>query len=142
MFTTTTGSADTSHYPTPAVSVPRMFSDRVAAAPEREAYRHPSDGGWTSVSWRQAKETVDVTAAGLLALGIGPEERVAIASGTRMEWLYADLAIMCAGAATTATYPSTVADDVAFILSDSGSRVVFAEDDVQIAKLRTQRDRL
>ncbi len=49
---------------------------------------------------------------------------------------------MCAGAATTAVYPSTAGDDVAFILSDSGTRIVFAEDDAQIAKLRLQRDHL
>ena len=126
----------------PAVSVARMFFDRVAATPDAEAFRHPLDGGWTSVTWGRTAETVTATAAGLLALGIAPEDRVAIASATRIEWLYADLAIMCAGAATTAVYPSTSAADVTFILSDSRSRVVFAEDDAQIAKLRAQRDQL
>ncbi len=139
---TTAGTADTSSYPTPAVSVARMFYDRVAATPEAEAFRFPTNGGWASVSWRQTAETVKATAAGLLALGIQPEERVAIASATRIEWLYADLAIMCAGAATTAVYPSTGGEDAAFILSDSGSRIVFAEDDTQIAKLRAQRDHI
>ncbi len=139
---TTAGTADTSSYPTPAVSVARMFCDRVAATPEAEAFRFPTNGGWASVSWRQTAETVRATAAGLLALGIQPEERVAIESATRIEWLYADLAIMCAGAATTAVYPSTGGEDVAFILSDSGSRIVFAEDDTQIAKLRAQRDHI
>ncbi|GAA3168203.1 AMP-dependent synthetase/ligase [Blastococcus jejuensis] len=119
-----------------------MFFDRVAATPDAEAFRHPLDGGWTSVTWGRTAETVTTTAAGLLALGIAPEDRVAIASATRIEWLYADLAIMCAGAATTAVYPSTSAADVTFILSDSRSRVVFAEDDAQIAKLRAQRDQL
>lgn len=93
---TTAGTADTSSYPTPAVSVARMFYDRVAATPEAEAFLFPTNGGWASVSWRQTAETVKATAAGLLALGIQPEERVAIASATRIEWLYADLAIMCA----------------------------------------------
>ncbi len=141
-MTTTTGTTDTSTYPTPAVSVARMFYDRVAATPDAEAFRFPTDGGWTSVTWEQLAETVKTTAAGLLALGIRPEERVAIASTTRMEWLYADLAIMCAGAATTAVYPTTMSDGVAFILSDSGSRIIFAEDDSQVAKLREQRDHL
>src|SRR5665213_3179404 len=130
---TTAGTADTSSYPTPAVSVARMFYDRVAATPEAEAFRFPTNGGWTSVTWAQTEETVKTMAAGLLALGIEPEERVAIASGTRVEWLYADIAIMCAGAATTAVYPSTGGGEVAFILSDSESRMVFAEDDAQIA---------
>ena len=129
-------------YPTPAASVARMFYDRVAATPTREAYRVPTERGWTSMTWGQAGEEVRTLAAGLLALGIGREERVAIASGTRIEWILADLAITCAGAATTTVYPTTGAEDVGFILADSGSRIAFAEDDGQIAKLRSQRDRL
>ncbi|MDI6908326.1 long-chain fatty acid--CoA ligase [Nocardioides sp.] len=128
--------------PEPAVSLARMFYDRVAATPDREAFRFPDGSGWRSVTWRQTGETVRTVAAGLLALGIRPEERVAILSNTRVEWLEADLAIMCAGAATTTVYPTTTADDVAFILADSGSRIAFAEDDTQIAKLRSRRDHL
>jgi long-chain acyl-CoA synthetase len=142
MTGTTTGSVDTSSYPTPAMSVARMFYDRVGATPGAEAFRFPAQGGWASVTWAETAEIVKTMAAGLLALGIRPEERVAIASATRVEWLYADLAIMCAGAATTAVYPSTGSEDVAFILSDSGARVVFAEDQAQIAKLRAQRAQL
>ncbi|MGO8961187.1 MAG: AMP-dependent synthetase/ligase [Streptosporangiaceae bacterium] len=142
VIVTSTGSTDTSNYPAPAMSVARMFYDRVAATPGAEAFRFPAETGWASVTWAQTAETVKTMAAGLLALGIQPEERVAIASGTRIEWLYADLAIMCAGAASTAVYPSSGAEDVAFILSDSGARVVFAEDRAQIAKLRAQRDHL
>ena len=139
----TTDAPDASRsYPTPAASVPRLFHDRVAATPDVEAFRFPVDGGWASATWRQTQETVEAMAAGLLALGIRPEERVAIASSTRIEWLHADLAIMCAGAASTAVYPSTGGEDVAFILSDSGSRIAFAEDDGQVAKLRAQRDHL
>jgi long-chain acyl-CoA synthetase len=142
MTLTATGSTDTSSYPQPAPSVARMLCDRVAASPHAEAFRFPTESGWTSVSWTQVAETVKTMAAGLLALGIRPEERIAIASGTRVEWLYADLAVMCAGAATTAVYPTTTGEDVAYILADSGSRIAFAEDDVQVAKLRLQRDHL
>jgi long-chain acyl-CoA synthetase len=142
MTSTTAGSTDTSSYPPPAPSVARMFYDRAAASPGSEAFRFPTESGWTSVTWSQAADTVKTMAAGLLALGIQPEQRVAIASTTRIEWLYADLAIMCAGAATTALYPTMKGEDVAFILADSGTRIAFAEDDVQIAKLRQQRDHL
>jgi long-chain acyl-CoA synthetase len=140
--TTTAGTTDTRGYRTPAVSLPRMFYDRVAATPDTEAFRFPTEGGWTSVTWAQAAETVKTLAAGLLALGIEPEQRVGIISTTRIEWLYADMAITCAGAATTAVYPTTQDDGVAYILSDSGSRLAFAEDDAQIAKLRAQRSHL
>jgi len=142
MNATTVGSLDPAQYPTPAASVGRLFLTRVAATPSAEAYRHPVAGGWESVTWGQAAETVRTLAAGLLSLGIGSQERVAIASSTRIEWLYADLAVMCAGAATTAIYPSTGVEDVGYILADSGARLVFAEDDTQIAKLRALRDHL
>jgi len=125
-----------------APSVGRMFFERVDTTPDLEAYRFPVDDSWRSVSWRETGDAVTRLAAGLVALGVEPEQRVAIASGTRYEWILADLAIMASGAATTTVYPSTVAEDVAYILGDSESRVVFAEDDHQVAKLRDQRSEL
>ena len=124
-------------------SVAAQFLDRVTKRPDAEAYRYPdAQENWDSLTWAESGERVRQYAAGLVALGIAPEERVGIASGTRYEWILADLAVMCAGAATTTVYPSTNADDTAFILSDSGSRVVFAEDDEQIEKLRENRAEL
>jgi long-chain acyl-CoA synthetase len=120
----------------------RMVLDRVAATPEREAFRHPVGDGWESLDWRQVGERVRAIAAGLLAQGIRPEERVALAAETRLEWILADFGILCAGAATTTVYPATPAADVAFILRDSGARLVFADNDDQVAKLRAHRAEL
>jgi long-chain acyl-CoA synthetase len=122
-----------------APTVARTFLDRVALTPEREAYRYPAADGWESVTWAATGKRVRRLAAGLAALGVQPQQRVAIASSTRYEWILADLAIMCAGAATTTVYPSTRAEEAAYILSDSDSTVVFAEDDAQLAKLRERR---
>jgi long-chain acyl-CoA synthetase len=119
-----------------------MVLDRVAAMPDREAFRYPVGDTWESLTWGQVGDRVRQIAAGLLALGICPEDRVAIAANTRIEWILADFGIICAGAATTAVYPTTPAPDVGYILRDSESRVVFAEDDEQIAKLRQQRAEL
>jgi long-chain acyl-CoA synthetase len=123
-------------------SVGRMFADRVASTPTREAFRYPQGSGWAAITWQETKDRADAIAAGLIALGIEPEQRVAIASATRIEWVLADLAIMCAGAATTTIYPSTLEDDVHFILSDSESRVVFAENEAQLAKIAATRGTL
>ncbi|MGZ4490993.1 MAG: AMP-dependent synthetase/ligase [Nocardioidaceae bacterium] len=123
-------------------SVGRQFLDRVHASPDREAYRYPTGERWESQTWRETGDRVVKLAAGLVALGIEPEQRVGIASSTRIEWILADLAVMCAGAATTTVYPSTMADDVAYILADSECRVVFAEDDGQIAKLTERKAEL
>jgi long-chain acyl-CoA synthetase len=125
-----------------APTVGRMFLDRLAQTPDRPAYRYPEGDSWATVTWEQTGKRVRSLAAGLVALGIEPEQRVAIVSGTRYEWILADLAVMCAGAATTTVYPSTVPSDVAFILADSQSRIAFAEDDQQIAKIREHRSEL
>jgi long-chain acyl-CoA synthetase len=125
-----------------APTVGHLFRSRVAQSSDRTAYLYAEGEDWVEVSWAEARDRAYRLAAGLMALGIEPEQRVAIASGTRYEWALADLAVMCAGGATTTIYPTTNTDDVAYILSDSASRVVFAEDDVQVAKLRERRREL
>ncbi|MGV9452866.1 AMP-dependent synthetase/ligase [Streptomyces sp. NPDC003635] len=122
-------------------SVAALFLERVAATPEAEAYRYPvpnpageGPDDWKSLTWAQSAERVYAIAAGLIELGVSPEQRVALASSTRIEWILADLGIMCAGAATTTVYPQTNADESAFILADSDSRVLIAEDAAQLAK--------
>ncbi|MFX4271531.1 AMP-dependent synthetase/ligase [Propionibacteriaceae bacterium Y1685] len=107
-----------------------------------EAYRYPKGEGWESLTWREAKDYAFELAGGLVALGVEPEQRVAIASNTRIEWVLADLSIMVAGAATTTIYPSTTTDDVVHILSDSESRVLFAEDAGQVEKILAKLDDL
>ncbi|MDZ4268263.1 MAG: AMP-binding protein, partial [Mycobacterium sp.] len=79
--------ADLSKIDARAPSVARLFLDRVAATPNSEAFRFPDDGGWTSVTWQQVGDRVRLIAAGLIALGIAPEDRVALASSTRYEWV-------------------------------------------------------
>ncbi len=123
-------------------SVGSMFLDRVDATPDREAYRRPVGDGWESMSWREAGDRVQQLAAGLLDLGVLPEERVALICTTRVDWVLADFAIMCSGAATTTVYPTSNPEDVAYIVADSGAVVAFAEDDGQLAKLREHRDGL
>lgn len=123
-------------------SVGRMFLDRVEATPSREAYRYPSGSGWSSLTWDETKDRVWAFAAGLLDLGVEHEQRVAIAATTRIEWILADLAINVIGAATTTVYPTTTPEDVAYILSDSDTRVVFAENAEQVAKVLEQRAEL
>ncbi|MBJ7001090.1 long-chain fatty acid--CoA ligase [Streptomyces sp. CRPSP2-6A1] len=130
-------------------SVAALFLERVAATPDAEAYRYPvppaagqGPDDWKSLSWAQSADRVYAIAAGLTELGIEPEQRVALASSTRVEWILADLGIMCAGGATTTIYPQTNADESAFILADSESRVLIAENAAQVAKAVEKRAEL
>ena len=123
-------------------TLPALLLSRVAATPEREALRFVEGNGWRSMTWREAEARVRAIAGGLMALGVSGEARAAILSSTRVEWVLADLGISCAGGATTTIYPSTLAEDCVFILRDSESRVAFAENDKQVAKLASVRDKL
>jgi long-chain acyl-CoA synthetase len=114
-----------------------MFLKRVAATPDRDALAHPApdDSGPVWLTWSEIGRRSKAIAAGLIGLGVGMEDRVAIISNTRLEWVLADLGVMCAGGATTTVYPTTEPEDVAYIIGDSGSTVVIAENATQAGKL-------
>ena len=117
-------------------SVGAMLRWRTNLAPNQAAYSYPDpDEHWLTLTWQQTQDRVHRLAAGLLALGLQAEQRVAIVSGTRMEWILADLAINCAGGATTTIYPNTVSSDFAHIVTHSDSTFVIAENSTQVAKI-------
>jgi long-chain acyl-CoA synthetase len=125
-------------------SIAELFLRRIADSADREAFRYPIAAGtgpdeWRSMTWRQSGERAKAIAGGLRALGIGREDRIAILSNTRVEWILVDLGILLAGGATTTVYPSTTAEDTAFILADSSTKIVFVEDVNQLAKVRSQK---
>ncbi|MER5702912.1 long-chain fatty acid--CoA ligase [Micromonospora sp. NPDC002296] len=121
----------------PYRSIPDMFLKRVAASPDRHAFAHPApdDSGPVWLTWQQVSQRAKAVAAGLHGLGVGQENPVAILASTRLDWVIADFGIMCAGGATTTVYPTTEPEEAAYIVADSGSRVLFAENPAQAAKL-------
>src|SRR4051794_70242 len=121
----------------PYRSIPDMFLKRVAASPNGQAFAVPTadDTGMTWLTWAQVGERATAIAAGLRELGVGLEDRVSILSNTRLEWVLADLGINCAGAAATTVYPTTEPEDAAYIVADSGSKVLVAENPKQALKL-------
>ena len=123
-------------------SVPDMWHHRVGSTPEAPAVRYKRDGRWVTLSWSQVGQRVRALTNALLREGIQPEDRCAILSETRLEWMIADVAILCAGAATTTIFPQTPDEDLVFLLRDSGARVVFADHPAQAQRLDRLRKRL
>jgi long-chain acyl-CoA synthetase len=120
-------------------SVVEMFHHRIRSTPDTEAIHFRKDGVWTVINWKEVGTRARHMACGLRSLGIGAEQRVAILSGTRMEWILADMGILCSGGATTTIYPSNTAEECAYILDDSGSRFAFVENQKQADKLSSVR---
>lgn len=128
-------------------SVVEMFHHRIRSTPDTEAIHYRRfderrEGTWHVMNWKEVGARARAMACGLRALGLGAEQRVAILCSTRMEWIVADMGILCAGGATTTIYPSNTAEECAYILNDSGSRFVFAENQKQVDKLLSARAEL
>lgn len=132
----------TAPFPTPARSVAHMFQERVRVAPNSSAFMKRTQSGWSTLTWQSVNDQVIHIAAGLIGLGLKNEERVAISSMTRYEWIAADLGILTAGGAVTTVYAQTEPDDVSYILNDSEARFVFAENEEQLVKLRNRKSQL
>ena len=124
----------------PGSTLTELFLHRIRTTPDRLAFRYPSgESDFLDMSWAEAGSRVRAIACGLMALGLRPEQCCAIMSGTRVEWILADLGVLCAGGATTTVYPSSAAPEAGFVLSDSGSVIAFVEDAEQLEKVRACR---
>ena len=125
-------------------SVSDLFHRRVDDTPDHDAmYGRVRPGtGWYTLTWADVARRVHHVACGLLALGLGKGERVAILCATRPDWVIVDLGILDAGGATTTVYTSNTPEECEHILSDSASTFCFAENAEQAAKLLEVRDRI
>ncbi|GAA1854474.1 AMP-dependent synthetase/ligase [Pseudonocardia ailaonensis] len=106
---------------------------RLDAAGARPVLAAPARGEWTDTSARVLAGLVRSVAAGLVADGVRPGDRVALFGGNTPEWLVLDLAVLATGAVTVPIYPTSSPAQVAHVLSDSGAARVLAETPAQAA---------
>jgi long-chain acyl-CoA synthetase len=98
------------------------------------------DGHWRDVTWTEFADQVAGVAKGLVAAGVAPGDRVALQAKTRYEWTVLDFAIWTAGAAVVPIYETSSADQVAWILADSGATAVIVERDEHADAVESVRD--
>lgn len=99
-------------------------------------------GGWRDVTARAFRDEVVPLARGIIAAGIQPGDRVALMSRTRYEWTLIDYAIWSAGAVTVPIYETSSAEQVEWIIGDSGARAVFTETAAHAETIGSVRGRL
>jgi long-chain acyl-CoA synthetase len=104
-----------------------LIAHRAWFEPERVVMSRPLGDGWQPVSAREVEAEVRATAKGLVAAGINVGDRVAIMARTRYEWTILDFAIWFAGGCVVPIYETSSAEQVDWILSDSGSVGVIVE---------------
>ncbi|MGW1870300.1 AMP-dependent synthetase/ligase [Streptomyces mauvecolor] len=126
-----------SPYESPRPETLAVFTAWAAARhPDRPALRfREAGGGWATVTYAELCETVRRTARGLLALGIGAGDRVAILAETRPEWTYAHFACLAAGAVVVPVYPTAGDEEATWVLADSAAKAVICEGPAEAARV-------
>jgi len=108
-------------------------------APESVVFSRHTAEGWEDVTSATFLAEVSAVAKGLVAAGIEAGDRVALISKTRYEWTLLDYAIWFAGAVTVPVYETSSAEQIAWILQDSGARAVVAESAEHVARVSEAR---
>ena len=105
------------------------------------AIREKKFGIWQPTSWREWLEISKEIAYALNACGFAPGDVASIIANAVPEWVYADMGILCAGGVSSGIYPTDASSQVEYLVNDSATKVIFAEDEEQLDKILACRAR-
>ena len=123
-------------------TLPQLLLKRAAATPRAVAYRQKDFGIWNELTWEEVAHRVRHAALGLLQLGVEPGDRVAVIAENIPAWAILELAAQSIGAVSIGIYPSSVRDEVRYMLAYVEAAVVLAEDQEQADKVADVRDQV
>ena len=123
----------------PHGTINALFFDAVERFDRTDALNTKERGAWEPMSHRTIMERVRRTALGLADMGIVAQERVAILSENRPEWLIADYACICSAITDVPIYPTLPAEQLPYLLNDSGARAIFVSTADQAKKVASIR---
>ena len=115
-------------------TIPAIFWNAVAARGPNVWMRQKDLGIWRSWTWNETGQAVREIGHGLMALGFEARHTASILSNTNIEWVLCDLAVLSAGGISNGIYPTDAPEQVHYLCEDSGTRVLFVEDDEQLDK--------
>jgi long-chain acyl-CoA synthetase len=101
--------------------------ENAAKTPQHVALSVPRGDAWVDVTAQQFLDEVKAVAKGIVANAIDPGDRIGVMSRTRYEWTLVDYAIWYAGAVSVPVYETSSAEQIQWMLSDSGAVAVFLE---------------
>jgi long-chain acyl-CoA synthetase len=126
----------------PSTNLTDLVVDNAVRQPHRVAFRRKVDGHWQDVTAREFLADVSALAKGFVAAGIRPGERVGLMARTRYEWTLTDFAIWFAGAVTVPIYETSSAEQVSWILGDSGAVACVVETSAHAATVGRVREQV
>lgn len=126
---------------TVADTIAKSFLRAAETRGDRPAIREKKFGIWQPTSWREWLEISREIAYALRATGFMPGEVASIIANAVPEWVHADMGILCAGGVSSGIYPTDSSSQVEYLVNDSGTKVIFAEDEEQLDKILACRAR-
>jgi len=126
---------------TVADTIAKSFLKSVETRGDKPAIREKKFGIWQPTSWREWLQISRDIAYGLHASGFRPGDVASIIANAVPEWVYADMGILCAGGVSSGIYPTDSSVQVEYLLNDSSTKVIFAEDEEQLDKILSCRSR-
>ncbi|SCY65193.1 AMP-dependent synthetase/ligase [Desulfoluna spongiiphila] len=123
---------------------PELLHRNVTQFGHRTAQRWKSHGSGelSCLTYGELGDVIREISCGLMALGVAGGDRVGIMGTTSPQWMQADYAILCAGGITTCVYPSLTAGELAYLINDSGSTVLFVQDASFLETVRAARSQM
>ena len=116
-------------------TISKRFWARVQKDSEKLALREKDFGIWNEYTWRDYGAKARLVGHGLKALGLERGDVCSIASEVNKEWLFADLGVIGMGGVTNGVYPTDAPNQVEYLVTDSGTKFYFAEDEEQLDKI-------
>jgi len=123
-------------------TIPELFWNAVAARGPQVWLRQKELGIWHSWSWNDAATAVREIGAGLMSIGFERGECAAILSNTLVRWVLTDLAILSCAGVSNGIYPTDAPSQVQYLCEDSGTVLLFVEDEEQLDKALEVRPQL
>lgn len=122
-------------------TINQVFRNRVRKYQDRVAIEKKLNGQWESASWNQYYDRARAAGLAFGEFGVAKGDRIAILSENRLEWLYTDMGALGIGCCVVPIYATLTADEVAYIVDNSGAKILVVEDGEQLAKVLQILDR-
>jgi long-chain acyl-CoA synthetase len=123
-------------------TLPQLLRRNAERTPERTALREKDLGIWQPYSWRRYWDEVRGFALGLAALGFGPGDKLSVIGENRPRLYFAEMAAISLGGIAVPVYQDAIAIELAFVLDHAETSVVVAEDQEQVDKILSLKERL
>ena len=123
-------------------TIPAMFWNAVRERHDDVWLREKDLGIWRSWTWAEVGEAVREIAGGLMSLGFAQGHTASILSNTVIDWVLTDLAVLSCGGVANGIYPTDAPEQAHYLCEDSGTSVLFVENDEQLDKALEVREQL